>query len=251
MISNKIYTVIVVPCYNEAFRLQEDAFVDYLQRNEHVNFLFIDDGSTDSTVECLRRLASRSTRISWLHNSANLGKAESVRRGLLHAMDMGADYAGFWDADLATPLQEIGSFIEILESKERCEMVFGARVNLLGRNNNRSPLRHYLSRVFATVVANMLGLSIYDSQCGAKVFRVNDLSKSIFSEPFISKWIFDVEIIARVIRQCRDPYSPRAKDIIVEHPLSQWTEVGGSKLQKKDFYQTLPDLVRIYNRYLR
>ena len=110
----------------------------------------------------------------------------------------------------------------------------------------RKLLRHYIGRVFATFVAQMLGLAIYDTQCGAKLFRVNSQLQEIFEKPFLSRWIFDVEIIARSIqirkREDCDPVS----SVICEHPLMSWFDVEGSKLKLRDFVMVSRDLVRIY-----
>ena len=189
--------IVVVPCYNEAARLDTSAFREFAAQHAAVHFLFVDDGSRDTTADMLDGLRqSEPERFSVLVLGANAGKAEAVRNGLLKACGMEPTYVGFWDADLATPLDDIVRFMALLEGRPDIEMVFGSRVHLLGRSVRRKLTRHYLGRVFATVAAFALGVGIYDTQCGAKIFRVSDGLRQRLREPFIGGWIFDVELIA-------------------------------------------------------
>ena len=180
----------------------------------------------------------------------NCGKAEAVRVGILRAIELHPDYVGFWDADLSTPLGEIEGMLTVFQSRPQIEMVFGARVNLLGRQVRRKLYRHYIGRAFASVVARVLGLAIYDTQCGAKLFRTNDRLAELFREPFLSKWIFDVEIIARAIRARRAANLPSVAEIVYEQPLMSWFDVVGSKLRVRDLFVVSSDFLRIYFRYM-
>lgn len=240
-----------MPCYNEAARLNTQAFRNYFAIDTTVRFLFVDDGSHDRTLEVLQKLcADYSDRAAVLAFRPNAGKAEAVRKGMLQAMrQYNLDAVGFWDADLATPLEAIPAFLEVLTRFPDIEMVFGSRVKLLGRNVNRSPLRHYLGRVFATVASTTLRLPIYDTQCGAKLFRVNDATRRVFAEPFLSKWVFDVEIVARYLQTFGEK-SEQLQRSIYELPLEAWSDIAGSKVKPTDFFTAMLDLMRIKLRYL-
>lgn len=238
---------LVVPCYNEERRLDVEAFRGVSIDGHEVDFLFVNDGSSDGTLALLESLRdSDPNRFAVLNLERNSGKAEAVRRGVVAAMTKPIDYAGFWDADLATPLSELPSFLEILESRPAIEIVMGARVRLLGREISRRPSRHYVGRVGATLISSSLGLAVYDTQCGAKLFRVNETLRDVFARPFLSRWIFDVEIIARYVERLgRDA----AAAAIYELPVMRWHDVTGSKVKSHDFLRALHDLWKIRRAY--
>lgn len=244
-------TRIVVPCYNEAARLRVQAFEEFAKSHREVGFLFVNDGSSDDTGATLRRLSDAHEQLSVLDLDVNSGKAEAVRRGVLAVLELEPAYVGFWDADLATPLEAIDDLEAVLDARPDLEMVFGSRVKLLGRSIERSALRHYAGRVFATATSRVLELPIYDTQCGAKLFRVSSDIAALFDEPFLTRWTFDVEIIARLIELRRGGDRPKAKDVIYEYPLHCWHDVAGSKVSPWDFPRALWELARIRRRYLQ
>ncbi len=243
---------VVVPCYNEAARLRVEQFARFLEAPDNIRLLFVNDGSRDNTLTVLKEIEARFPQsVQVLDQDRNRGKAEAVRAGMLRAIAQGNSvYTGFWDADLATPLEDIAKMRRLLAQHPAMEMVFGARVRLLGRSIERHTARHYLGRCFATCVSIMLGLPIYDTQCGAKIFRISPDLEKVLSTPFDSRWIFDVEIIARFLQLHKDDpqYAYRA---IYEFPLDRWEDVAGSKVHPSDFFKALFDLLRIRNRYTR
>ena len=225
--SNTQLPLIVVPCFNEEKRLDVQQFHS-LAQSERVRLLFVNDGSTDGTLDVLTGLTSSSPMVEVLDLPRNFGKAEAVRRGLLEGVDSGASVIGYYDADLATPPRELLRLIKVLDDRPEVAFVMGARVALLGRTIERSAVRHYLGRVFASAASIALRLRVYDTQCGAKVFRVTPPVIESISRPFRSSWTFDVELIGRMLRpKAGDAMAPSSFE---EVPLREWRDIAGSKL---------------------
>jgi glycosyltransferase involved in cell wall biosynthesis len=242
-------TVLVVPCYNEAARLDATAFGAALADDPTLALLFVDDGSTDATAALLAAMAAAHGPRARLRSlSANGGKAEAVRLGLGEAIASGAEYVGYWDADLATPLDAARGFVAFLDAHPRCDGVLGSRVLLLGRRIERRAARHYCGRVFATAASLALGIAVYDTQCGAKLFRASAALGRALEVPFRTRWAFDVELIARLYgvgaaaaRRCT----------LCEVPLATWCDVPGSKVTMLGAVKATLDLGRIAWHYRR
>ncbi len=242
-------TIVVVPCYNEANRLDVDAFKSFANGYPGIRFLFVNDGSHDRTLEILRELEAYDPLAFTAHSvEKNGGKAAAVRVGILRALDISSDFVAFWDADLATPLETIPDFRAILEARPEIQVVIGSRVNLLGRLIERQPMRHYLGRIAATLASMTLRLSVYDTQCGAKMFRSNQETRDLFDELFRTRWIFDIEILARLIRRRHRLHLPPVTSAVYEHPLMVWRDVRGSNIKAGDFLKSFLEL-RIIRKY--
>jgi len=237
-------TLIVVPCYNESRRLDAAQVEAFVLQHPDVRFLFVDDGSTDGTFEILEVLASRHPDAIALKKLAvNLGKAEAVRQGVLAGLCEDPEFLGYWDADLATPLEAIADFRATLVANPRLIGVLGSRIRRLGANVERRALRHYSGRIFASLASIVLGLGVYDTQCGAKLFRTDSAFASAFREPFSSRWIFDVEILARLKRELG---ARELAERLFEFPLSRWEDVGGSKVTWRQGLLAFVELWKIY-----
>ena len=208
----------------------------------------VNDGSNDKTGSVINRLCEiEPQQISAIHLKKNVGKAEAVRRGLLESYQMETDFVGFWDADFSAPLTEIDRLVSIIQFNSHIEAVLGSRVKLLGRQILREGHRHYLGRIFATVFSMILNVPIYDSQCGAKIFRVTPKFFKVISDPFITSWLFDVEIIARIIKYSEPSVFPG--EYIQEEPLLVWWHISGSKIGIFSFPQILSETYRLWKSY--
>jgi glycosyltransferase involved in cell wall biosynthesis len=240
---------LVIPCFNEARRLRDDVILAYLASQPHVSICMVDDGSTDGTAALLDTMVSRRpSQVLVHHLRHNSGKAEAVRQGMLQASATGQfAFVGYWDADLSTPLDEVERIAAAVQANPRCHLAMASRVKRLGADVDRRAWRHALGRVFATAVAKMLALPVYDSQCGAKIVRA-ELVPVLFRRPFLTRWSFDVELLARL----RDHVGVAAAlDAATEVPVRAWHEVGGSKLGVRQMARVPLELLAIWSRYRR
>ncbi len=238
---------IVIPCYNEANRLDIGTYLKFISQEKKFYLFFVNDGSNDDTLKVLNELKLQSNdKIFILNLTNNQGKSEAVRQGILNTKNLGIDFdvIGYLDADLSIPLNEFKRLNNIL-MKENVLLVFGSRIRRVGVQIHKSLIRHILSRIFATVASNMLGIVIYDTQCGIKLFR-SEIIESIFSEPFQSKWFFDIEIFYRFNKLIGK------KDInkyAVEVPLNHCLHTEGSKINAWNYIKTPFELLKIYKFY--
>ncbi len=242
-------TSIVVPCYNEGSRLDLDEFRRYIQAQADVDFCFVDDGSRDNTFELVSKFAAQfPERVRVEKNAQNMGKAEAVRTGVMASLsDEKYDFVGYFDADLSTPLSQIKPLRLMLESNPQTLFVLGSRFRHMGAQIERNELRHYLGRVFSTFASMIVELPVYDTQCGAKLIRAQT-ARYLFEKPFLSRWLFDVELLARLIVK-----NGRSEVInqVVEVPLQVWIEKGDSRLNFKSLIRVPLELLRIRKKYFR
>lgn len=239
---------VVVPCFNEEKRLPAAAFAGWLEAHPGWHFRFVDDGSRDGTAGVIEAIVARvgAERASLLRLEANQGKAEAVRRGMLAAIADGADFIGFFDADLATPLDDLVRLLEPLKADPRLEMAMGSRVQMLGRSVRRHAGRHYAARAVANLAALALDLPVHDTQCGAKLMRNSPALRAAVARPYSSRWVFDMELIQRIAMHARAQGTADPAEVFLEVPVTSWTEVAGSKVRFMDAVVATTKLWGIY-----
>ena len=237
--------IIVIPCYNEFERLQEGSFEVFLKQDNNSRIIFSNDGSTDRTIEKLNAIKSIAPDKVFINSlEKNAGKAEAIRQGVLYcfAGNLQSDRIAYLDADGATSLSECHSISQNII--DGVLFAFGSRILKIDNNIIRKPYRHLIGGIL-TVISSQLKIHVYDTQCGCKVFR-SDLAKEVFSEGFISKWLFDVEIFHRIIRLYG---KDKMRQICREIPLQNWIDTADSKVRFTYSFKIWYDILRIKRKY--
>ncbi len=239
-------TGIIIPCYNEANRLDQKAFVGFALQNADYHIFFVNDGSTDHTISVLEQIKSHAPQsFTIIDEKKNAGKAAAIRTGSQHAyLRDGITAIGFIDADLSTDFRDFKDLVKTLHRDDKL-MVFGSRNMGKKSGIERDLFRNLFSRFIKQFIGLILGLPIRDTQCGAKVFK-KEVIPFIYGKSFLSRWLFDVEIFLRLKKLLG---KEQVMKRIFEQPLMRWVHVDDSKLGMKDALQIPLNLTQIWFNY--
>lgn len=240
--------VVVIPVYRDAWRL--DRFLPELlsqlrTEGEGVLVRVVDDGSGLVEVgrcrEIVGGLQSEHQRLQdMLELPTNVGKGGAIFAGWDEAED--AEWLGFVDADGAVPGTEVLRLLALAKRLGGVDAVIGSRVKMAGRRIERTALRHYVGRVYATLSSVLTGLSVYDSQCGCKFVRATAY-RGVRQRLQDRRFGFDMDLLANLVS---------AGKIIYEEPLNVWTDVPGSKVNLlRDSVNMFSSLVFLRGRLAR
>ena len=237
---------VVIPCYNEEDRLSGKEFQDFARRHPGYHLCFVNDGSTDNTLQVLQEIRKgNEDSISVYNCEQNGGKAEAVRQGILHlAKDGQFDYMGYLDADLSTDFTDFDELVRTIEGSN-FDIVSGSRISRMGADITKESARKIISKTINLIIQKILGMPFKDTQCGAKVMRPKTVA-SVFDKPFKTRWLFDVEIFIRMGKMYG---REKATSLICEQPLKRWIHADGSKLSMRDSIKIIWQLGQLSIRY--
>jgi len=162
--ANMIYISLVVPCFNEEISIPvfyEEAVKICVSINEQFEIIFVDDGSRDSSLNILRRLANQDTRIHYISLSRNFGKEAALLAGLQAAR---GEYIATLDVDGQDPPSLIPQMLEVVTSGEY-DCAGTRRINRTGE----PPIRSFFARRFYAIMKKITDIEIID---GARDFRL-------------------------------------------------------------------------------
>lgn len=236
---------IIVPCYNEANRFPQEQFRRFLSKHPSVWLVLVNDGSSDHTLDLLENLSvSFPQQVETLALVKNKGKASAVREGMqLGLKATPCNRFAYLDADLSTSLEECSLLADKIDAKTG--FVFGSRILKADNRIERKWYRFLIGRVIATVISKILGISVYDTQCGCKILD-RKLVPIAFEDSFSSRWLFDVEIFFRLINELgKKEMIEQAKEV----PLNQWLDTADSRVKFSYIFKLWLDLAIIYRRY--
>ncbi len=228
---------ILIPARDESRRVPETLTrtVHYLEAQPYSSaIVVIDNGSLDNTSDVVVRRRSERVPIH-LMGCAQPGKGAAVRRGLLTSR---AQFLGFMDADLATPIETLDVVVPLLRD---WPVVVGSRHIGGSRVAIRQPVVRTLGGLVFRALARQILPGISDTQCGFK-FLAGDLAREVARELRIDGFAFDVELLRAVSR-----IGVPIKEIPVV-----WSDAQGSKLRVlNDGTRTMVDLLRMaYSRHV-
>jgi len=230
---------VVVPAYNEENRLNVLGYFNHFKIHKQLHFIFVNDGSVDNTKVILDDLAHH-LEASLITLSHNVGKAEAIRFGFQEAMKRGGfKYIAILDSDGAFSLESVLHFFEksteVFSNNSNCQCIISSRVKLSGRNVQRRTSRHYLSRILITFLGFFISELPYDTQSGLKVFRNSSRLRKAITQPFATKWFFDIELMLRA--------DWIARGEIWEEPVIAWKDIEGSHINWRRIPQILFEVV--------
>ena len=179
---------LIVPCYNEQESLElfykEVTRVADEMKEYEFEFNFIDDGSSDRTMEILRELGKQDDRVCYYSFSRNFGKEAAMYAGFKKAT---GDYVAVMDADLQDPPELLPEMVKLLETGEY-DSVATRRVDRKGE----PPIRSFFAKMFYKLINRISDTDIVD---GARDFRLMkrqmvDAILSMSERNRVSKGIF-------------------------------------------------------------
>ncbi|MEK6908510.1 MAG: glycosyltransferase [Nanoarchaeota archaeon] len=189
---------IVIPAYNEEKRIQRklEEYSPYFLKKSKVeknqySILVVINNTKDKTEEIVKNFIKKPNNVAYISLKKG-GKGYAVTEGFKYFISKKFDMAGFVDSDLATSPD---AFYDLVNNIDGYSGIIGNRWSIESKiDKKQNIIRRFASRIYNFMVRIMFFMKYNDTQCGAKLFKVNELKK-IVNKIFITQWAFDINIL--------------------------------------------------------
>lgn len=189
-------TVMVVPTYNEAENIAW--IIGRLRTAEpDVDVMIVDDGSPDGTGSIADALAAEDPQVQVVHRTEKAGLGAAYLHGFQVALDQGYDVIGEMDADGSHQPEQLYRLRSALLD---ADLVIGSRYVAGGSVVNWPLFRRLLSAFGNLYVRLLLGMKVYDSTAGFRLFRRTTLEKIDLATVSVTGYVFQTDMAWRTIR---------------------------------------------------
>ena len=234
----KPFLSIIIPAHNEAQRLPPslEQIDNFLQEQSYsTEVIVVENGSNDGTFEIAKAFEKRIPFLRVFHEEAR-GKGLAIKRGMLEAV---GQYRFLCDADLSMPIEQVNRFLP--PNLESVDVAIGSREVPGSRRYNEPPYRHFIGRIFNTMVRWLVLPGLQDTQCGFKCFH-EIVAEAVFPLQRLDGMSFDAEVL----------YIARKKGFkIVEVPIDWYHDPDSRVRLVKDSLRMGLDLISIRLRDLQ
>ena len=182
---------IILPAHNEEKRLPETLKklkIFLTTQSYEAEVIVVENGSQDRTLEIAREFLDSSSWLQVIHEDQR-GKGLAVKRGMLAAK---GEYCFFGDVDFSMPITEINRFIPPLSPE--VDVSIASREAPGSTRYNEPAYRHFLGRIFNSMVRLAALPGLQDTQCGFKCFR-QEAAQKVFRLQTLPGMSFDVEVL--------------------------------------------------------
>lgn len=184
---------VIIPAFNEESLIFQNVstVVEFCRDNfKQTEIILVNDGSTDSTLEIMDRLAKDYREVSIIDNGVRKGKGYSLREGMKRAT---GDYICFTDADLSAPIWQFEKLFQWIE--KGYDIVIGSRGLKRSKIELHQPwYRENMGKAFNVLIRTTTPLRFRDTQCGFKVLRRKAMEE-VIARTTLNGFCFDVELL--------------------------------------------------------
>jgi glycosyltransferase involved in cell wall biosynthesis len=242
---------IIIPAHNEENRIgptleEYGKFFSKKDLNESFEILVVLNACKDDTMGIVKKYAKKFRIVKYIEFKEG-GKGFAVLEGFKQAIKKGSSIMGFVDADMATKPED---FYDLYKNIGNADTIIASRW-VKGAKADRTFKKYIRSRGFNLLVRILFLVPYRDTQCGAKIFRMEVIDK-IIGEVNITRWAFDVNLL----------YLIRKKGFKIKEYPTIWTDKEGSKIvsnkipiqmaagivRLRFLYSPLRDFIRLYDK---